>query len=69
MPVLYRMLELSFTRVSDSVHGIDNGLQGRVVFIHYLCFNKKIENENAMKFKFHENLVKDDFFYFLNLGL
>lgn len=63
------MLELSFTRVSDGVHGIDYGLQRRVVFIHYLRFNKEIKNENAMKFEFHENLVKDDFFYFLNWGL
>lgn len=35
------MLELSITRVSDGVHGIDDGLQGRIVFIHYLRFKKK----------------------------
>lgn len=32
------MLELSITRVSDGVHGIYDGLQGRIVFIHYLRF-------------------------------
>lgn len=32
------MLELSITRVSDGVHGIDDGLQSRIVFIHYLRF-------------------------------
>lgn len=35
------MLELSITRVSDGVHGIDDGLQSRIVFIHYLRFLKK----------------------------
>lgn len=41
---------------------------GLFLFIIYVLI-KKIKNENAMKFEFYENFVKDDFFYFLNLGL
>lgn len=47
------------------IMGSKAGLSSSTIYV----LIKKIKNENAMKFEFHENLVKDDFFYFLNLGL